>query len=49
MTRLARFWPFRKRETWEERLTRIVAETRDSYEREQYRRRRAAALKGLGK
>lgn len=39
-------WPFRKRETWEEKLERIVRETRESYEIEQYRRRRAAALKG---
>lgn len=31
------------------RLQRIVDRTRDSFEREQYRRRRAAALKGRGR
>lgn len=41
-----RLWPFfPKRETWEQRLERIVRETRESYEIEQYRRKRAAALK----
>lgn len=43
------FWPFHKRETWEDKLERIVRETRDSYELEQFRRKRAAALKGLGR
>lgn len=42
-------WPFRKRETWEEKLARIVRETKESYEIEQFRRKRAAALKGLGR
>lgn len=31
------------------RLAEIVAQTRASFECEQYRRRRAAALKGMGK
>jgi hypothetical protein len=32
-----------------ERLARIVETTRNSFEREQYRRHRQAALKGLGR
>jgi hypothetical protein len=38
------------RERWaKRRLAEIVAQTRASFECEQYRRRRSAALKGLGR
>lgn len=46
MNLLARLF---KRETAAERLDRIVRETRESYACEQYRRRRAAALKARRK
>jgi hypothetical protein len=39
----------RRRELACERLARIVETTRNSFENEQYRRHRQAALKGLGR
>jgi hypothetical protein len=39
----------RRRELACERLERIVETTRNSFENEQYRRHRQAALKGLGR
>jgi hypothetical protein len=39
----------RRRELACERLARIVETTRNSFELEQYRRHRQAALKGLGR
>lgn len=45
-------WPFNRKqpvETPEQRLERIVRETRDSYECRRFRERREAALKGLGR
>lgn len=38
-------WPFPKRETPQEKLARIVRETRESYECRRFREKRSAALK----